>query len=337
MPVSAVLTGLSGWLPPRAVDNAELIERFGLDPDWIPQRTGILSRRHVDPGTATSDLAVRAAAPLVAAGPGPIDTVVLATMTPDHPCPATAPVVASRLGLTGAAAFDVNAACAGFVHALAIATSLIANGVAERALVVGADTMSTIVDPADRNTAVIFGDGAAAVLVEAAVDGPGSFGPFDLGADGGQAGLITIPAGGSRQRSDGAVAAAGDHHLRMAGLQVFRQAVEQMGSSAARALKQAGLPVEDVDWLVAHQANRRILDAVADRLGIPAGRRAVHLDRVGNTSAASIPLALWDLWRGGRIGAGDRLLLTSFGAGLAWGSTTVTWPAALPSPVAEPA
>lgn len=333
MPVSAVLTGLSGWLPPRAVDNAELIERFELAPDWIPQRTGILSRRHVDPGTATSDLAVQAAAPLVAAEPGAIDTLVLATMTPDHPCPATAPVVAARLGLTGAAAFDVNAACAGFVHALATAASLVVNGVAERALVVGADAMSTIVDPADRNTAVIFGDGAAAALIEATVDGPGSFGPFDLGADGSQAGLITIPAGGSRQRSDGTAAPASDHYLRMAGLQVFRQAVEHMASSAARALKQAGLLAEDVDWLVAHQANRRILDAVADRLGVPTDRRAVHLDRVGNTSAASIPLALWDLWREGRIRPGDRILLTSFGAGLAWGSTTLIWPASPLIPV----
>ncbi|MEV0644128.1 beta-ketoacyl-ACP synthase III [Phytomonospora sp. NPDC050363] len=335
MPVSAVLTGLSGWLPPRAVDNDELIDRFGLPEEWITQRTGILSRRHVDPGTATSDLAVKAAAPLVAADEGPIDTVVLATMTPDHPGPATAPIVAAELGLTGAAAFDVGAACAGFVHALATATSLVVAGVSERALVIGADAMSTIVDPSDRNTAVIFGDGAAAALIEAAPSGSGSFGPFDLGSDGSQSGLITIPAGGSRQRTDGVAPDASGHYLHMAGLPVFRQAVDHMSASADRALKQAGLPASDVDWLVAHQANRRILDAVADRLGVAPERRVVHLDRVGNTSAASIPLALWDLWRSGRARPGDRVLLTSFGAGLAWGSTTLRWPRRPLTPVAE--
>lgn len=332
MPVTAVLRGLSGELPPRVVGNREIESRTGVDDAWIRQRTGIVTRHHVDPGTATSDLAIRAAAPLVEAAAGPVDTLVLATMTPDRPCPATAPIIAAGLGLPEAAAFDVNAACAGYVYALATATSLIANGISERALVVGADAMSTVVDPNDRNTAVIFGDGAGAALLEAApaeAGDPGTFGPFDLGTSGEHGELIQIPGGGSRCRADGAERVDGDHYLRMAGLPVFRHAIERMTVSSDRVLKLAGLAPSEVDWVVAHQANARIVDAVADRLDVPADRRVIHLDRVGNTSAASIPLALWDLWRGGRARSGHRVLLTSFGAGLSWGSATFVWPSDL--------
>ncbi|MFC6135829.1 MULTISPECIES: beta-ketoacyl-ACP synthase III [Streptomyces] len=331
MPQPVVLSGLSGWLPSRTVDNTDVLARLpeGLTEEWIVQRTGIRERRRVEPGMSTSDMAVRAAAPLVASTTGRIDAVVVATTTPDFPIPATAPIVAAELGLVDAAAWDVNAACSGFVTGLAAVTSMISAGVFGRALLIGADAMSTVVDPGDRNTAILFGDGAGAVLLEADSGAEtGSFGPFDLGSDGGSTRLVGIDAGGSRQRSrtGPSVVADRDHYLRMAGPELFTHAVRRMTASGATAVKDAGWQPSDVDWLVAHQANVRILTAVADRLDIPEERCVVNLDLVGNTSAASIPLAMAHLHRSGRARAGDRVLLTAFGAGLAWGSTTLTWP-----------
>ncbi|MFJ3726087.1 beta-ketoacyl-ACP synthase III [Streptomyces sp. NPDC090045] len=325
-----ILSGLSGWLPPRTVGNSDVLAHLpeGLSEEWIVQRTGIRERRRVDPDMSTSDMAVRAAAPLVASTPGRIDAVVVATTTPDFPIPATAPIVAAELGLVEAAAWDVNSACSGFITGLAAVTSMIAAGVFGRALLIGADAMSTVVDRSDRNTAILFGDGAGAVLLEADSGAEsGSFGPFDLGSDGGNTKLVGIDAGGSRQRSrTGSCAADHDHYLHMAGPELFTHAVRRMTASSATAIKDAGWEPSDVDWLVAHQANARILSAVADRLGIPEERCVVNVDLVGNTSAASIPLAMAHLHRSGRVRAGDRVLLTAFGAGLAWGSTTLAWP-----------
>jgi 3-oxoacyl-[acyl-carrier-protein] synthase-3 len=322
---AAILAGLGACVPPRVVTNADLAAA-GLDTtdQWIRARTGIAQRHVADPGTATSDLAVEAGArALKSSGMAEVDTVLVATSTPDRVCPSTAPEVASRLGLTDVAAFDVNGVCAGFVYALATASGLIATGTAERVLVIGAEVFTRIIDPTDRATAVLFGDGAGAVVVRAGEpDELGAVGPFDLGSDGELADILSVPAGGSRRPADADSVAERAHYLHMEGKEVYRHAVRRMVTSSKRVLERAGLGVDDVDRFVGHQANARILDAVASRLGVPEERRVLNVARYGNTSAASIPLALTD------AGAqpGERLLLTAFGAGLSWGSALLTWP-----------
>lgn len=325
---AAVLTGLGSWLPPTVVTNHDLSARLATTDEWIRTRTGIRQRHVIDPGTSTAVLAVEAGGrAMKSAGRDDVDAVVLATTTPDRPCPATAPEVASRLGLTGVPAFDVGAVCAGFVYALATGAGLIGAGIADRVLVIGADSYSTILDPNDRTTVAIFGDGAGAVVLAAGeADEPGALGHFDLGSDGDNAELIMIPAGGSRQRASGRAARASEHYFTMQGKAVFRHAVERMAESARLALAGAGWSVADVDRFVCHQANSRILAALVERLGLSADRAPANIDRVGNTAAASIPLLLADASAGGALRPGDRVLITSFGGGLAWGSTTLRWP-----------
>ncbi|MFD9509525.1 beta-ketoacyl-ACP synthase III [Streptomyces mirabilis] len=331
-PPAAVLCGLAGWVPSRVVTNEHLARRLDTDDAWIRTRTGIRRRHVVDPGQSTSDLAVEAGRRALAAGTGRVDAVVVATTTPDHSCPATAPAVAARLGLTGAAAFDISAVCTGFVYGLASAAGLIAAGVAERVLLIGADTYSTIVDPLDRANAIIFGDGAGAVVLRAGhPDEPGAVGHFDLGSDGAHEDLITVAAGGSRQRSRPGEPSRQDRHFAMRGKEVYRHAVTRMAASACAALSRAGWKIDDVDHFVPHQANLRILHSVADDLGLPRARCVTHVESVGNTGAASIPLALADAAARQALRPGDRLLLTAFGGGLTWGSCLLTWPT-LPAP-----
>lgn len=326
---AAVIAGLGAAVPPTVVTNAELAQRLDTSDEWIRSRTGIAARHIAASGTATSDLAVRAAErALASAGDnGGVDLVVLATSTPDHPCPATAPLVADRLGLGQAGAFDVSAVCAGFTYALAVGRAAIAGGLAERVLVIGAETFSTLLDPQDRSTVVIFGDGAGAVLLRAGrPDEPGAVISTDLGSDGQLADLIAVPAGGSRSRLAPGSPAPGSEYFTMNGRAVFRTAVDRMTCSSRRVLERTGWSARSVAWLVAHQANARILAAVAENLEIPVERAFLNLDRRGNTSAASIPLALADGAAQGRFRTGDRMLVTAFGGGAAWGSATFTWP-----------
>ncbi|SFB01281.1 3-oxoacyl-[acyl-carrier-protein] synthase-3 [Amycolatopsis marina] len=322
---AAVLAGLGAWLPPHVVDNHELSQRLDTSDEWIRTRTGIGQRHIVTPGMSTVDLATEAGAlALRSAGSDQVDALVLATATPDQVCPASAPQVASRLGLTGIAAFDVNAVCAGFVYALATASGLIAAGAASRVLVVGADTFSTLVEPNDRGTVPIFGDGGGAVVLRAGTPGElGALGPFDLHSDGELADLLVVPAGGSKmRRSDDPT----DYFLAMQGTAVFRHASARMAESSREVLRAAGWAVDEVDSFVGHQANVRILNAVAKHLGVPKEDVVVNIERTGNTSAASIPLALTDACVDGTLKPGDKVLISAFGAGLTWGSTALRWP-----------
>lgn len=325
---AAVIEGLGSWLPPTVVTNGDLAARLDTSDEWIRERTGIGERRRVDPGMATGDLAVEAGRrALRAAGQPGVDAVVLGTTTPDRRCPGTAPEVASRLGLTGAAAFDVNAVCTGFVYALASAAGLIAAGAAARVLVVGAEAFSTILDPEDRTTAAIFGDGAGAIVLRAGdPDEPGALGPFVLGSDGEQAELIMVPAGGSRQRSAGTPAGPKDHYFTMNGRHTYRHAVAHLTEACTEALGRAGWDLDELDRLAAHQANARIIDAVAGRLGLDNDRVLMNIGEVGNTAAASVPILLAESGAAGRLKAGHRTLITAFGGGLTWGATTVLWP-----------
>ncbi|MFD3869494.1 beta-ketoacyl-ACP synthase III [Streptomyces sp. NPDC058623] len=325
---SAVLSGIGAYLPPRVVSNAELADRLGITDDWIHRRTGIRRRHVCDPGTATSDLAVEAGArALASAGLESVGAVVLATATPDYQIPATAPVVAARLGLGDAAAFDVNAVCTGFLYGLATGAGLIGSGIVNDVLVIGADAFSTVTDPDDAVVRPLFGDGAGAFVLRAG--GPaeaGALTAFDLGSDGHRADLIISPGSGARHRSHGAPVTSASHYMTMRGREVFVGAVRHMTRSSGKVLASAGLTAGEVDHLVGHQANIRILNAVADQLGLPADRLVSNIDRVGNTSAASIPLALADAVAAGQVRAGEVVLLTAFGAGLTWGSTVLTWP-----------
>ncbi|MEU9481744.1 beta-ketoacyl-ACP synthase III [Streptomyces sp. NPDC048191] len=336
MTAACVLKGVAGWVPERRVTNDELPKAWLTTDSWIRSRTGVSSRHRAGPGTATSDLAFEAAR-RVLAGDRRVDTLILATSTPDHPLPATAPALAARLGLGPVAAFDVAAVCSGFIYALATAAGLVAAGVSERLLLVAADVYSTLLDPEDRSAGVVFGDGAGAVLLHRGVAGEhGALLGFDLGTDGTQADLITVPAGGSRHRSTGQPAAGGDHYFRMRGPEVYKHAVVRMSDSVNALLDRLGWQVQDIDRFVGHQANARILSSVCERIALPKHKNVGNLAVVGNTGAASIPLALAHADRDGVLQAGERIVLAGFGGGLTWGSAALIWPDLPQSPAPHP-
>jgi 3-oxoacyl-[acyl-carrier-protein] synthase III len=327
------IAGLGAYLPDRVVTNDDLAAELDTSDAWIRSRTGIARRHVAAPHEATSDLAAAAGkAALADAGLGVDDiaTVVVATTTPDHPIPGTAPAVAAILGTRGGAAFDVNAACSGFVTGLRIAGALTAAGDGP-VLLIGAEVLTRVVDPADRAVRVLFGDGAGAVVLVR--DEAAELGPFDLGADGSDPSMLWCPAGGSRTPVTPGDAGV-DPYLRMRGGEVYRRAVAHMVASSRAVLDEAGLGVADVDLLVGHQANARILDAVVQRLGIDPARSHVTVDAHANTSAASVPLALADARDRGRLTPGATVLLTAFGAGLTWASCLVRWDG--PQPAATP-
>lgn len=319
-PRYAKITGTGSFLPPRRVSNAELAaelaERGVQTSDrWIVERTGIHARHFVEAGVMASDLAVQAAqAALQAAGrqASEVDLIVVATSTPDMVFPSTAAIVQHKLGIAGCPAFDVQAVCTGFIYALSVADALLANGTASRALVIGTEVFSRILDFDDRGTCVLFGDGAGAVVLEAA-DAPGIL-ATDLHADGQHVDILCVPghvAGGQ---------VLGDPLLRMDGRSVFRLAVGVLGDTAQAVLAKAGLQTSDIDWLVPHQANIRIMQATARRLHLPMEKVLVTVQDHGNTSAASIPLALDAGVRDGRVQPGQTVLLEGVGGGFTWGS-----------------
>ncbi|NEE06947.1 beta-ketoacyl-ACP synthase III [Streptomyces sp. SID7499] len=317
---AAVVAGLGTCLPVTEWDNAALTAALDTSDRWIRTRTGIAARRRVTAGQSMRDLAEEAAAnALRSAGVERVGGLVLATSTPDRPCPAAAPEIAGRLGLGQVPAFDLSAVCSGFVYATATAAALVTSGMLDSVLVVAAETYSRIVDPADRATAVLFGDGAGAVVLRrGAAHEEGALLAFDLGSDGGGRDLIHVP--GEREQP------SGRRWFTMAGRRTYLRAIEEMSASALRVLKDCAWPPESVGAFVPHQANARIIEAVADRLGTPPGTAVCELAQVGNTAAASIPLALADALDRGRLRPGTRTVLTAFGGGLTWGSAALTWP-----------
>ncbi|KXK60745.1 3-oxoacyl-ACP synthase [Micromonospora rosaria] len=331
---TAVIAGLGAYVPERVVKNDEVAAQLGVTTDWIRDRTGIEQRFLLEPGGATSDLAVEAGRrALDSCGNPAIDFLILATCTPDHPFPATAPAVAARLGLKGIAAFDLNAACSGFVYALSVGAAMLASGAYGTGLVIGADAVSTIIDQSDQITAPLFGDGGGAVVIRAGrPDEQGSLTAHLLGSDGDLLDIMKTPAGGSRQRGVGIAVDAENSYFTMAGRSVYKHAINRMSLASTRVLEQMGWTVDDVDWLVAHQANRRILTATAETIGIAPERAVINVDRVANTSAASIPLAFADAVEAGAFTPGDRVLLAAFGGGATWGAAALTWPDLGPTP-----
>ncbi|WP_240134965.1 beta-ketoacyl-ACP synthase 3 [Streptomyces sp. MUM 178J] len=310
---AAVVCGAGAALPPHIIMNAELTARLDTTDEWIRSRTGITQRHVAGVDLSTTDLAARAAAQALADGqPVTVEAVVVATTTPDRCCPATAPAVATRLGLTGVPAYDLAAGCTGFLYALATAAGLIATDTARTVLVIGADRLATLPDPEDRTSVPLFGDGAGAVVLRrGSTDEAGALGPVVLGSDGTGADLIQASLPGT---------------LHMDGADVFRHAVDRMSTASRQAATAAGWDVTDIDRLIPHQANSRITSFVARQLGVPDDHQLGNVGDVGNTGAASIPLLLARSAADGRLGPGHRTLLTAFGAGLTWGATTLTWP-----------
>jgi 3-oxoacyl-[acyl-carrier-protein] synthase-3 len=323
---SATISGVGSSLPPRIVPNSWFEDKIETSDEWIRERTGIEARHFVDDGVDTSDLVVEAARDAMetaAISPDQLDLIVVASVTGDTPFPATAVWAQEKLGVH-VPAFDVNAACAGFSYGLASATAFVQAGMADTILLAGAEIFSRILDFTDRTTAILFGDGAGAVIVQA-TDRPGIEGTI-LGADGTAADILQMPAGGTRRPASHETVEARDHAIRMPkGREVFKRAVTEMAAACRELLEKSGHTAADVDVLIPHQANARIMIAVAERLGISTDRSVLDVAEVGNTSAASIPIALARAWNAGRIAEGDLVLFTSFGAGLTWGATLVRW------------
>lgn len=320
------IVGCGSFAPTTVVTNAELERDYGFEPGWIEQRSGILERRYAAPDEATSDLCVEAARrAMIDAGvrSDEVDLVVVATFTPDHPCPSTACLVQDRLNLD-APAFDVQAACSGFAYALVTAAQYVATGNSRLALVIGGDVNSRIVDPKDQRTAPLFGDGAGAVLL-AKGDRDQGLVCYQMGADGAGGSLLECSVGGTRRPASPEAIAAGEHYLRMDGRNVFKWAVRALTDTVDLVLKSSEIDPRDVKLYLLHQANVRILNAAADSLGVPREKLWCNLQRYGNTSAGSIPLALDEAYRSGAIQKGDLVVFSGFGAGLTWGTGLFRW------------
>ena len=320
----AKITGTGSAVPDAVLSNSDLEKMVETSDEWITTRTGIRERRIADDGTASSDIAHEAAQKALEAadvGPGELDAVVVGTVTPDFLFPSTACVVQSHLGAKNACAFDLMAGCAGFLYTLHIAQGMIKSGGAQKILVIGAETLSKIVDFKDRSTCILFGDGAGAVVLEGS-DEPGILSSL-VSSDGDCWDLLYVPAGGSRRPVDRDVLETGDQYIKMKGNDVFRVAVKSMESATVDAVEKAGLRPDDIDLFVPHQANHRIVEAVRKRLDFPEEKVFLNLDRYGNTSAASVPLALDEAVRSGRVSRGDTVLFAAFGAGFAWGASVV--------------
>lgn len=320
------ITGWGSYAPPRVVTNDEIAQLVPTSDAWIRERTGIRERRIADDHDYTSTMATRAARrALRVAGvdPGRIDLVILASLTPDYLMPNTASIVQDALGATRAAAFDLNAACSGFIYGIAVASGMIRSGIHDTVLVIGSESLSRVTNWTDRGTCVLFGDGAGAVVLEAS-DRPGGVLSTAMGSDGSGGDLLSVHLGTRIPVYDREID-AGENYIKMNGPEVFRFATRIMSQAARQVIADAGLTVEDIDLVVPHQANNRILQVAAKQLGISQSKVFSNLERFGNTSSASVPLALVDAIEAGRLRAGDRLVMVGFGGGLTWAACVVEW------------
>ena len=324
MPRRAVITGWGRCVPPVTLSNADLERLADTDDEWIVQRTGIRNRRlsHVE-ATDLAELAARRALACAGMEASDLDLIVVATCTPELLCPSTAATVQDRIGAIGSAAFDLNAACSGFVYGTSVVAGLIQAGFAEKVLLIGAEKLHFAMDYRDRSTSILFGDGAGAAVFEPSEDGAGVL-AVDLGADGGKGSTMVIRSMGS-QGEPGPTNDPETFRLHFEGQAVFKIAVQNISASARRVLELAGLTADDVDLVVPHQANARIIESATRRLGIEEDRVFMNIAELGNTAAASIPMAISDALDTGRVQPGDTILLTAFGGGVTWGSIALKW------------
>lgn len=330
----ATIIGIGHCVPPRTLDNYDLEKMVDTSDTWIQERTGIVKRHICDVQTATSDLAIGAARhALVDAHvkPAEVELIIVATATPDMAFPATACIVQEAIGAKNAAAFDMEIGCSGFVYAIATGSQFIASGMYRKVLVIGADTLSKVTNFQDRNTCVLFGDGAGAVVLEPAPEGYG-LKSFNLRADGSGAHLLRLAAGGSRKPASPDTIARGEHFIHMAGSEVFKFAVKVLAESTLTVVSAAGLTMDDVDLFVPHQANQRIMTTAARRINIPDEKVFSNVAHYGNTSCASIPIALSEAFTQQRIARGSTVVICGFGAGLGWGGACMRWSYTRPHP-----
>lgn len=323
----AGIIGIGSYVPEKVITNGDLEKIIDTSDTWIVERTGIRERRVVAAGQATSDLATIAAERALAdAGVSAeeLDLIIVATVTPDMVFPSVACLVQNNLKAVNAAAFDLTAVCSGFMYALVTGSTFIQTGMYKKILIIGAEALSTITDWTDRNTAILFGDGAGAAVLAEVPEGFGVLG-VHLGAEGAGGDLLKMPAGGSRLPATAETVAQRLHYTRMDGNEVFKFAVKVMGEAVKHALEMANLTTADIDYLVPHQANIRIIQSAAKRVGMPMDKVVVNVDKYGNTSAASIPIALDEAVKGGKIKKGDTIAMVGFGGGLTWAASIVKW------------
>jgi 3-oxoacyl-[acyl-carrier-protein] synthase-3 len=323
-----IIRGIGASYPPRILTNADLERIVDTSDEWIRTRTGIQERRIADKDVASSDLAMEAAQQALAGAgwtPKDLDIIMVATVTPDYLFPSCACTLQGKLGATEAAAFDLSAACTGFIYGMSLAQAMILSGQAKRILLVGVETLSRITDYEDRSTCVLFGDAAGAVVIEGSEKENQGILSVVIGSDGDQGELLYMPGGGSRNPASNETVDQRLHYLKMAGNEVFKIAVRGMANIAQKAIDRAGCTVADIDLLIPHQANSRIIDATARRMGIPPEKVIVVIEKFGNTSASSIPLALCEAIKDGRVQPGQILGMVAFGGGLTWGAAVVRW------------
>lgn len=329
----ATIVGTGMYVPERVLSNHDLERMVDTSDEWIVERTGIRERRIAAPAEASSDMALiaaRRALERAQIDPQDVDQIIVATTTPDRILPSCACTLQAKLGARRAAAFDVFAACTGFVYGLGVGRGLIGSRVADTVLVVGVEKLSSIVDYTDRNTCVLFGDGAGAAVLRPCLGGDGIL-AVAMHSDGDLGEVLEVPAGGSRLPTSAQTLSDRGHFIRMRGKELFREAVRSMEESLRQVLGAAGLDVADITLVIPHQANQRIIDAMRERLGIPAEKVVLNLDRFGNTSSASIPISLDEVVRSGRVRPGDCLAFVAFGGGVTWGASLVKWTQPVPT------